>query len=128
MATQTHPQDDAGLHGSKLSAQGLKPTGEVHWNLVAPALIQTAIRRGEGELADMGPFVGVTTPHTAAELSRPTAILVGAEDAGLPESWRAIADLEVEIPMRGTSTDSLNASAAAAVLLFEAVRQRSASP
>jgi phosphoenolpyruvate carboxykinase (ATP) len=36
----------------------------VHWNLVAPILIQTAIRRGEGELADMGPFVGVTAPHT----------------------------------------------------------------
>jgi tRNA G18 (ribose-2'-O)-methylase SpoU len=30
----------------------------------------------------------------------------------------------VSIPMRGTATDSLNASAAAAVLLFEAVRQR----
>src|SRR5260370_29927330 len=64
MATRTHPQDDAGLHGSKLSAQGLKPTGEVHWNLVAPVLIQTAIRREEGELADMGPFVAVTAPHT----------------------------------------------------------------
>src|SRR5258708_34425132 len=64
MATRTHPQDDHGLHGSKLSAQGLKPTGEVHWNLVAPVLIQTAIRREEGELADMGPFVAVTAPHT----------------------------------------------------------------
>ena len=49
MATQTQPHDDAGL-GAKLAKQGLKPTGEVHWNLVAPALIQTAIRRGEGEL------------------------------------------------------------------------------
>jgi phosphoenolpyruvate carboxykinase (ATP) len=64
MATQTKPQDDAGLQGAKLSAQGLKPTGEVHWNLVAPILIQNAILRGEGELADMGPFVAVTSPHT----------------------------------------------------------------
>src|SRR4051812_49890031 len=63
MATQTQPHDDAGL-GAKLAKQGLKPTGEVHWNLVAPVLIQTAIRRGEGELADMGPFVSVTSPHT----------------------------------------------------------------
>jgi phosphoenolpyruvate carboxykinase (ATP) len=54
----------AAAHASKLSAQGLHPSGEVHWNLVAPALIQTAIRRGEGELADMGPFVAVTAPHT----------------------------------------------------------------
>jgi phosphoenolpyruvate carboxykinase (ATP) len=36
----------------------------VHWNLVAPALIEEAIRRREGTLADMGPFVAVTAPHT----------------------------------------------------------------
>ncbi|MBA3646887.1 MAG: phosphoenolpyruvate carboxykinase (ATP) [Gemmatimonadaceae bacterium] len=47
-----------------LSKQGLKPTGEVHWNLLPPELITAALRRGEGELADMGPFVGVTSPHT----------------------------------------------------------------
>src|SRR3954465_7377698 len=64
MATQTQPHDDAGVSRAKLAAQGLKPSGEVHWNLVAPALIQTAIGRGEGELADMGPFVAVTAPHT----------------------------------------------------------------
>ena len=49
-------------HG--LSAQGLAPNGKLQWNLVAPELIQAAIRKGEGELADMGPFVAVTTPHT----------------------------------------------------------------
>jgi phosphoenolpyruvate carboxykinase (ATP) len=64
MATQTQPHDDAGLHSSRLKAQGLTPHGAVHWNLVAPVLIQTAIRREEGELADMGPFVAVTAPHT----------------------------------------------------------------
>jgi phosphoenolpyruvate carboxykinase (ATP) len=65
MATQTQPQDDAGLQGKQgLSAQGLKPSGEVHWNLMAPVLIETAVRRGEGEIADMGPFVAVTAPHT----------------------------------------------------------------
>src|SRR5262249_61713453 len=52
------------LFRSGLAAQGLAPRGEVHWNLVAPALIQDAIRRGEGELADMGPFCAVTAPHT----------------------------------------------------------------
>ena len=66
MATQTTPQrDDAGLQGKVgLEAQGLDPKGEVHWNLVAPMLIQDAIRRGEGQLADMGPFCSVTSPHT----------------------------------------------------------------
>ncbi|HEY4216193.1 MAG TPA: phosphoenolpyruvate carboxykinase (ATP) [Gemmatimonadaceae bacterium] len=65
MATQTTPQDDAGLQGKVgLEAQGLAPKGEVHWNLVAPALIDDAIRRGEGKIADMGPFCAVTSPHT----------------------------------------------------------------
>ncbi|MEK6612699.1 MAG: phosphoenolpyruvate carboxykinase (ATP) [Gemmatimonadota bacterium] len=47
-----------------LAGQDLAPAGTVHWNLVAPELIEAAIRRGEGRLADMGPFVAVTTPHT----------------------------------------------------------------
>jgi phosphoenolpyruvate carboxykinase (ATP) len=47
-----------------LDAQGLNPSGTLHWNLVAPELIQAAIRREEGQLADMGPFVAVTSPHT----------------------------------------------------------------
>jgi len=65
MATQTQPQDDAGIQGKVgLEAQGLDPKGDVHWNLVAPVLIQNAIRRNEGQLADMGPFCSVTTPHT----------------------------------------------------------------
>src|SRR5262245_917529 len=65
MATQTHPRDDAGLQGKVgLEAQGLKPKGDVHWNLLAPVLIQHAIRRDEGQLADMGPFVAITAPHT----------------------------------------------------------------
>jgi phosphoenolpyruvate carboxykinase (ATP) len=65
MATQTKPQDDAGFKGKVgLEAQGLDPKGDVHWNLVAPVLIQNAIRRNEGQLADMGPFCAVTTPHT----------------------------------------------------------------
>jgi RNA methyltransferase, TrmH family len=71
--------------------------------------------------------IGAPHPHTHPDYTRPTAFLVGAEDAGLPEAYRQLADAEVEIPMRGTAADSLNASAAAAVLLFEAVRQRTAA-
>ncbi|HEX4467943.1 MAG TPA: phosphoenolpyruvate carboxykinase (ATP) [Gemmatimonadaceae bacterium] len=66
MATQTQPQQEAAeLQGKVgLEAQGLKPRGEVHWNLVAAVLIQHAARRGEGDFAEMGPFVSVTAPHT----------------------------------------------------------------
>jgi phosphoenolpyruvate carboxykinase (ATP) len=49
---------------SGLTGQDLKPTGTVHWNLVTPELIEAAVRRGEGRLAHLGPFVAVTTPHT----------------------------------------------------------------
>ncbi|MEO5588338.1 MAG: phosphoenolpyruvate carboxykinase (ATP) [Gemmatimonadaceae bacterium] len=50
--------------GIGLSEQGLQPEGEVHWNLIGPELIQAAARRSEGQLAAMGPFVAVTSPHT----------------------------------------------------------------
>ena len=72
--------------------------------------------------------VGASTVYTDADLRVPTALIVGAEDAGLDASWRAAADLTVSIPVKGAAADSLNASAAAAVLLFEAVRQRGAPP
>ena len=68
--------------------------------------------------------LGAPTTHSAQDYTVPTVFLIGAEDEGLDDDWRALADTQVEIPMHGTAADSLNASAAAAVLLFEAVRQR----
>src|SRR6476620_3249764 len=66
MATEIEPQSKSMARESSvgLSSQGLDPRGEVHWNLIAPELFQAAARRNEGEFADMGPFVAVTTPHT----------------------------------------------------------------
>ena len=68
MATQTQPQQEtADVQGRVgLEAQGLKPNGEVHWNLVASVLIQNAARRAEGDFAEMGPFRAVTSPHAQA--------------------------------------------------------------
>ena len=62
--------------------------------------------------------------YTDADLTRPTAFIVGSEDEGLSEAWRSVADEQVAIPMRTHTADSLNAATSAAVLLFEAVRQR----
>lgn len=64
-------------------------------------------------------------PNTpwGADLTGPTAVLVGAEDDGLSSIWDGVAE-PVRIPMAGTA-DSLNASVSAALLLYEAVRQRS---
>ena len=77
-------------------------------------------------LRKVAAVVGATTPHSAPDYTQPTAFLVGSEDAGLDDAWQALADERVVIPMKGTAADSLNASTAAAVLLFEAVRQRGA--
>ena len=52
-----------------------------------------------------------------------TAIVIGTEATGLTEQWREAADAHIRIPMLGV-LDSLNASVSAAILLFEAVRQR----
>jgi phosphoenolpyruvate carboxykinase (ATP) len=66
MGIQTPPRQDAAeIRGHVgLEAQGLRPGGGVHWNLTGPVLIEAAIRRGEGRLAEMGPFVASTAPHT----------------------------------------------------------------
>jgi TrmH family RNA methyltransferase len=76
------------------------------------------------EVSKVAAVLGAATRHTDADLLQPTAFLVGAEDEGLPAPWRGVADLEVAIPMHARTVDSLNAAASAAVLLFEAVRQR----
>ena len=68
--------------------------------------------------------VGAAKTYTAADLTQPTALIVGAEDEGLDARWREAADMHVSIPMRGRAADSLNAATSAALLLYEAVRQR----
>lgn len=60
---------------------------------------------------------------TEADLRGPVAIAVGAEDQGLPPEWIGRADIAVRIPMFGRA-DSLNVSTSAAILCYEAVRQR----
>jgi RNA methyltransferase, TrmH family len=52
------------------------------------------------------------------------AIVIGSEQYGLSKAWLDAADERVTIPMHGGVIDSLNAAASAAVLLFEALRQR----
>ena len=53
----------------------------------------------------------------------PTALVMGTESTGLTNLWRDAADAHIRIPMLG-SLDSLNVSVSAAILLFEALRQR----
>ena len=57
------------------------------------------------------------------DFTKPIAVLLGGEGAGLPEDLASGADLRVSIPMLG-AVESLNAAVAAAILLYEAQRQR----
>ena len=56
-------------------------------------------------------------------MTQGTAIVMGTESTGLTNQWREAADAHIRIPMLGR-LDSLNVSVSAAILLFEAVRQR----
>ena len=67
---------------------------------------------------------GAKTVYTHADFKIPSVLVLGSEDEGLSDFWKKAADSKIKIPMAG-SADSLNVSASAAVILFEALRQRS---
>src|SRR5919198_18750 len=66
------------------------------------------------------------TPLDELDLIAPTALVIGNEAKGLSWAWREACDVLVRIPIHG-GADSLNAAAAAAILLYEADRQRRGS-
>lgn len=67
--------------------------------------------------------VDAPTDYTDAELRGPVALILGSEVGGLTTTWHVPRVEAVRIPMLGVA-DSLNVSVAAAVLLYEARRQR----
>jgi len=75
-------------------------------------------------LQKIAAVVGAQGRYTDADLTKPTAFIIGSEDEGLSDPWREVADEQVAIPMAANTADSLNAATSAGVLLFEAVRQR----
>ncbi len=70
--------------------------------------------------------VGKGDEYTAVDLRRPTALVLGNEARGLPPDVEALVDGALHIPMVGRA-ESLNVGMAAAILCFEAVRQRRAT-
>lgn len=62
-------------------------------------------------------------PYHTQDYTTPTALIVGTEATGLSEDWRKAAKHNIIIPMQG-EIDSMNVSVAAAILIFEAKRQR----
>lgn len=63
------------------------------------------------------------TPYTEADFKKGCALVLGSEEKGLSDFWKKAAAEQVHIPMRG-KIDSLNVSVSAAILIYEARRQR----
>ena len=124
----------AGAHGviiPKRRSVGLTATvakasaGAVEYMKVARV---TNISAAIAELKQKGVWVFGTAaegsiPMYQADLSGPAAIVIGSEGDGMSQLVRKNCDVMVNIPMKGTIS-SLNASAAASILLYEALRQR----
>jgi len=124
----------AGAHGviiPKRRSVGLTATvakasaGAVEYMKVARV---TNINNAINELKEKGVWVFGTAaegsiPMYKADLTGPAAIVIGNEGDGMSPLVRKNCDVMVSIPMLGRIS-SLNASAAAAILLYEAVRQR----
>lgn len=64
-----------------------------------------------------------STAYHTQNYTTPTALVVGTEATGLTQLWREKATQNIIIPMQG-AIDSMNVSVAAAILIFEAKRQR----
>jgi 23S rRNA (guanosine2251-2'-O)-methyltransferase len=99
--------------------------GAVHHVRVADVV---NVARAIEELKELGVWTvgldaGAEVHYDDVDLTLPTALVVGAEGSGLRRLVRERCDRLASIPMRG-QVGSLNVSVAAAVLLFEAVRQR----
>jgi 23S rRNA (guanosine2251-2'-O)-methyltransferase len=114
-------------HAAPLTGAAAKASaGAVHHVPVADVV---NIARALEELKELGVWtVGLDAdaenPYYGLDLTVPTALVVGAEGHGLRRLVRERCDLVAAIPMAG-HVSSLNVSAATAVVLFEAVRQRS---
>lgn len=68
-------------------------------------------------------YLKASRPYFEIDFTGPTAIIMGTESTGLSDLWVKEADATIIIPMQG-KIDSMNVSTAAAVIVFEATRQR----
>lgn len=68
-------------------------------------------------------YLNSSKAYHQIDFKEPSAIVMGTESTGLSEIWVKTADANIIIPMFG-KIDSMNVSASAAVLMFEAIRQR----
>lgn len=124
----------AGVHALVISARGSVAINGDAVKTSAGALHTLPVCKVENlqncltYLKDSGLRIVAATEHstmdyTKADMTMPTAIIMGSEERGIYEGNLALATDKVRIPMTGT-IESLNVSVAAGVMLYEAVRQR----
>ena len=120
-----------------LEAHAVHPTGHVptfHHTAAGVARwvylrVHQSPEEAVGHLRERGFFVYATrlspraVDYRELDYTRRVAVVLGSEKWGVSEEIAALADAEVRIPMMGM-VQSLNVSVAAAVILFEAQRQR----
>lgn len=127
----------AGVHLIVVPAKGAAPVNTDAIKTSAGALSRIPVCRTPSLrtaiyfLKDSGLHIVAATekaPGTIYEhdFASPTALVMGAEDAGISDAVLKLADASVRIPLGGNIA-SLNVSAATAVVLFEAIRQRRAT-
>ena len=117
-------------HAAPLTAAAVKASAGAieHLPLVTvPNLAQALDVIGDAGIWRVGLDADARARYDSIDLTGPTAIVVGAEGAGMRRLTREHCDVLVSIPMLG-HVASLNAGAAAAVLLFEVQRQRGFAP
>jgi RNA methyltransferase, TrmH family len=128
LATSVHEKGDASSAGAHLATNvGARFTASQPAERASALSPVGAQLHPEGTRGNVAPHLGEisTVPLAPWEVNwcEPVALLVGNEGAGLPEEVERSADARIRIPM-ASGIESLNAAAAAAVLFYEAARQR----
>lgn len=126
--------EGAGASGVVVAGQSADPfgwkalRGSMGSALRLPVASLPTVKDAVSEARDRGAQIVATVPRQGvslfdARLTGPTALLIGGEGLGLPADVVASADARITIPMEAP-VESLNAAVAAAIVLYEARRQR----
>jgi RNA methyltransferase, TrmH family len=101
--------------------------GCIFTNQVASATSQETLQWLEKRsITPYSTYLKAARPYHTVDFTKPSAIIMGSESTGLSEAWINEGQNPIIIPMQGR-VDSMNVSTAAAVVVFEARRQRGSS-
>lgn len=78
----------------------------------------------KNKITSYAAYLGADKIYTDINLKKASAVILGTEDKGLSKDWLDKVDQKIIIPMNG-KIDSLNVSVSAAIIIYEALRQRS---